>query len=66
MSCSLMLHKSGMKIPDIVFTTNFNQKTVYRIVKCFIEIGGTVHHPVMVKIPENIHNTTEFNVIWYI
>ena len=39
------LHKSGMKTAGIVRTINFDQRTVYRIVKCFGDIGGTVDRP---------------------
>ncbi|KAK2578444.1 hypothetical protein KPH14_001061 [Odynerus spinipes] len=54
------LHKFGMKTADIVRTTGFKQRTVYKIVKCLKETGGTMDRPrsgrpITVTTPENIN-----------
>ncbi|VDO87649.1 unnamed protein product [Heligmosomoides polygyrus] len=54
------LHKTGMRTADIVRTTGFKQRTVYKIVRRYKETGGTSDRPrsgrpTTATTPENIN-----------
>ncbi|VDO19915.1 unnamed protein product [Heligmosomoides polygyrus] len=54
------LHKTGMRTADIVRTTGFKQRTVYKIVRHYKETGGTSDRPrsgrpTTATTPENIN-----------
>ncbi|VDO19673.1 unnamed protein product [Heligmosomoides polygyrus] len=57
------LHKTGMRTADIVRTTGFKQRTVYKIVRRYKETGGTSDRPrsgrpTTATTPENINKAT--------
>ncbi|VDO69188.1 unnamed protein product [Heligmosomoides polygyrus] len=56
------LHKTGMRTADIVRTTGFKQRTVYKIVRRYKETGGTSDRPrsgrpTTATTPENINKS---------
>ncbi|VDP04882.1 unnamed protein product [Heligmosomoides polygyrus] len=61
------LHKTGMRTADIVRTTGFKQRTVYKIVRRYKETGGTSDRPrsgrpTTATTPENINKVEQIDV----